>query len=145
MRQIKFKLMVNKDNRQQKKKIFARLKEILIERDEILFVYIHGSFLDNLPFHDIDVALYVDPKEVDSLQSFDYSLGLSVELSQKLGKDIDTKVMNYAPVGFQHSVFKNGKLLFSKTDQRTICPMEGNFSSSQDLVWPRSALILAKY
>lgn len=68
--------MVKRDNSLQKKKIFTRLKEILIERDEILFAYIHGSFLDNLPFHDIDVALYVDPKEVDSSQSFDYSLEL---------------------------------------------------------------------
>ncbi len=118
--------MVNRDNNLQKKKIFTRLKEILIERDEILFAYIHGSFLDNLPFHDIDVALYVDPKEVDSSQSFDYSLGLSVELSQKLGKDIDTKVMNYAPVGFQHSVYKNGKLLFSREDSLRLDLLEKN-------------------
>jgi len=118
--------MVNRDNSLQKKKIFTRLKEILIERDEILFVYIHGSFLDNLPFHDIDVALYVDPKEVDSSQSFDYSLELSVELSQKLGKDIDAKVMNYAPVGFQHSVYKNGKLLFSREDSLRLDLLEKN-------------------
>lgn len=118
--------MVKRDNRLQKKKIFTRLKEILIERDEILFAYIHGSFLDNLPFHDIDVALYVDPKEVDSSQSFDYSLELSVELSQKLGKDIDTKVMNYAPVGFQHSVYKNGKLLFSREDSLRLDLLEEN-------------------
>ena len=118
--------MVNRDNNLQKKKIFTRLKEILIERDEILFAYIHGSFLDNLPFNDIDVALYVDPKEVDSSQSFDYSLKLSVELSQKLGKDIDTKVMNYAPVGFQHSVYKNGKLLFSREDSLRLDLLEKN-------------------
>ncbi len=118
--------MVNRDNSLQKKKIFTQLKEILIERDEILFAYIHGSFLDNLPFHDIDVALYVDPKEVDSSQSFDYSLGLSVELTQKLGKDIDTKVMNYAPVGFQHSVYKNGKLLFSREDSLRLDLLEKN-------------------
>ncbi|MEE8377470.1 MAG: nucleotidyltransferase domain-containing protein [Candidatus Aminicenantaceae bacterium] len=118
--------MVNRDNSLQKKKIFSRLKEILIERDEILFAYIHGSFLDNLPFHDIDVALYVDPKKVDSSQSFDYSLELSVELSQKLGKDIDIKVMNYAPVGFQHSVYKNGKLLFSREDSLRLDLLEKN-------------------
>ena len=118
--------MVNRDNSLKKKKIFTRLKEILIKRDEILFVYIHGSFLDNLPFHDIDIALYVDPKEVDSSQSFDYSLRLSVELSQKLGKDIDTHVMNYAPVGFQHSVYKNGKLLFSREDSLRLELLEKN-------------------
>ena len=118
--------MVNRDNNLQKKKIFTRLKEILIERNEIFFAYIHGSFLDNLPFHDIDVALYVDPKEVDSLRSFDYSLELSVELSEKLGKEIDTKVMNYASVGFQHSVYKNGKLLFSREDSLRLDLLEKN-------------------
>ena len=97
-----------------------------MERDELLFVYIHGSFLDNLPFHDIDVALYVDPKEVTSSQSFAYSLQISVELAEKLKKEIDAKVMNYGPVGFQHSVYKNGKLLFSREDSLRLELLERN-------------------
>jgi len=73
-------------------------------------------FLDNYPFRDIDIAIYVDQEKINSQQAFDYSFQLSLDLSKEKGFEIDIQVMNYAPLGFRHSVFKNGKLLFSKDE-----------------------------
>lgn len=99
-----------------KENIFKTLKRKLSSSGEIIFCYIHGSFLDDYPFHDIDIAVYVDQKKIKPQQAFDYSFQLSLNLSGEIGLEIDIQVMNYAPLGFQHSVFKNGKLLFSKDE-----------------------------
>jgi len=99
-----------------KEKIIEQLKNAIIQEDEIIFSYIHGSFLDKFPFKDIDIALYIDPKKISSLQAFDYSFQLSVDLSKKIGLEVDIQIMNYAPLGFKHSVLRNGKLLFSKDE-----------------------------
>ena len=92
------------------------IREALLAREEILFAYIHGSFLSLSDFRDIDVALFINPEEVSSEQAFDYSFRLSVELSHLTAQDIDIQIMNYAPLGFRHSVFKNGRLLFSRDE-----------------------------
>ena len=101
------------------------IKEALLARDEILFAYIHGSFLSLPDFRDIDIALYVNPAEVTSKQAFDYSFRLSVDLSHLASQDIDVQIMNYAPLGFRHSVFKNGRLLFSRDETLRVDLLEG--------------------
>ncbi|NOR22518.1 MAG: nucleotidyltransferase domain-containing protein [Candidatus Aminicenantes bacterium] len=93
------------------------LKKKLSSRNEIIFSYIHGSFLDNYPFHDIDIAVYVDQEKIISQKAFDYSFQLSLDLSKETGFEIDIQIMNYAPLGFRHSVLKNGILLFSKNEK----------------------------
>jgi len=93
------------------------LKKKLSSRNEIIFSYIHGSFLDNYPFHDIDIAVYVDQEKIISQKAFDYSFQLSLDLSKETGFEIDIQIMNYVPLGFRHSVLKNGKLLFSKNEK----------------------------
>jgi len=115
-------LNFNKDSCMFKKKIVSKesiikqIKKFLISRDEIIFCYLHGSFLDNFNFQDIDVALYIDQKKITIQKAFDYSFQLSSDLSKQTGLDIDIQIMNYAPLGFKHSVLKNGKLLFSQDD-----------------------------
>jgi len=99
-----------------KESIIRQIKKFLISRDEIIFCYLHGSFLDNFNFQDIDVALYIDQKKITIQKAFDYSFQLSSDLSKQTGLDIDIQIMNYAPLGFKHSVLKNGKLLFSQDD-----------------------------
>lgn len=99
-----------------KRNIFKTLKKSLSPRAEIIFCYVHGSFLDSLPFRDIDIALYVDSNQITSQQTFDYSFNLSLQLSKQTGLEIDVQVMNYSPLGFQQSVLRNGKLLFSKDE-----------------------------
>lgn len=99
-----------------KKKIFEVLTKTLQKRDEIIFAYLHGSYLDGLLFNDVDVALYVDEKKISRQTEPDYCEQLNMELSVLTGLVVDIRIMNQAPVGFQHGVFKHGRLLFSRDD-----------------------------
>ncbi len=101
------------------------IREALLARDEIIFAYVHGSFLSLPEFRDIDIALFVNAAEVTSKEAFDYSFRLSVELSHLASQDIDIQIMNYAPLGFRHSVFKNGRLLFSRDETLRADLIEG--------------------
>jgi len=109
--------MINLNKKMRSKRnILKTLKKSLSPRSEIIFLYVHGSFLDSLPFRDVDLALYVDSKQINSQQAFDYSFDLSLQLSKQTGFEIDVQVMNFSPLGFQQSVLRNGKLLFSKDE-----------------------------
>lgn len=95
-----------------------QLTELLMPRKEILFAFLHGSFLDSESLaHDIDVAVYVDLEKMGGLELFDYRMQLSVDLSRQTGREIDVQTLTGAPVGFRHSVFKHGKLLFCKDEE----------------------------
>lgn len=49
----------------QRESLRQRLQATLEAHQEIAFAYLHGSFLDEgLPYHDVDVAVYLDPEWV---------------------------------------------------------------------------------
>ena len=78
----------------------------LNEHPEILFAYLHGSFLTNELFDDIDIALYLR-KIPHSL--LEYELNMEVILSNAvLGTPVDVRLLNAAPLSFQYSVVKEG-------------------------------------
>jgi predicted nucleotidyltransferase len=87
----------------------AKLKELLEPREEIIFAYLHGSFVEGLPFNDIDLAVYVDQSKVPD--TFDYEMDLSVKLTMALHFPVDVHVLNDAPLGFQHSVLQGEAIL----------------------------------
>jgi predicted nucleotidyltransferase len=103
-----------------KARIFSKLKKLLSLKSEIIFCYIHGSFLYPLvsPLipRDIDVAIYVDSARISSDNAFEYSFQLSIDISSCINREVDVHILNYASLGFRHSVFRNGKLLFSKDE-----------------------------
>ena len=96
-----------------------RLREALEGRGEIIFAYLHGSFVEGLPFHDVDVAVYLDPALAMATDIFDYEMGLSVELTQAIRLPVDVHVLNGAPLGFQHSVLRGEVLLVRDEDELT--------------------------
>lgn len=80
--------------------IFCKLQE----HPEILFAYLHGSFLTNEFFNDIDLALYLR-KIPDSL--LEYELNMEVILSNVVvGAPVDVRLLNGAPLSFQYNVVK---------------------------------------
>jgi predicted nucleotidyltransferase len=96
-----------------------RLREALEARTEIVFVYLHGSFAEGLPFHDVDVAVYLNPAVAMVTDIFDYEMNLSVELTRTLRFLVDVHVLNGAPLGFQHSVLQGEALLVRDEDELT--------------------------
>jgi predicted nucleotidyltransferase len=104
---------------EQRDSLRRRLRSELESYQEILFAYLHGSFLDEgLPYQDVDVAIYLDPTRVAYQDLFEYEMTLSVDLTLDLRVPVDIHVLNEATLGFQHSVLHRGELLFSRDDER---------------------------
>ena len=102
---------------QEKRKIISKVKKFLYERPETIYAYLHGSFLEGIFYRDIDIAIYIDYKKMTWDNKFDYCEQINIELSKLTRIDIDIQILNDTPLGFYHSVIKNGKLLFSKNDE----------------------------
>jgi predicted nucleotidyltransferase len=103
-----FSMKQNKKTFSTKEKLFTTEAIVvkLQERSEILFAYLHGSFLNNDCFNDIDLALYLK-KMPDSL--LEYELNMEVIMSYAVvGVPVDVRLMNSAPLSFQYNVMKEG-------------------------------------
>jgi predicted nucleotidyltransferase len=84
---------------------------------EIRFAYLHGSALEGLPYHDLDVAVFLEPTYREAGDPYEYEMRLSVELTQALGFPVDVHALNQAPVGFQHSAVQGEVLLARDADE----------------------------
>ena len=89
---------------------------------EVVFAYVHGSFLEDHPFHDVDLAVYLDPADVgeQEISLFVLELALEKSLSQSSGRaavhlPLDVQALNRAPLGFRYQVCR-GKFLFSRDE-----------------------------
>lgn len=105
-----------------KREIIRKTSMFLLARDNISFAYIFGSFGEkgNLPFRDIDIAIYLEPLTLKQNKAFDYETNLALELSRliKLPADkIDIKILNFTPSSFQSNVFATGLLLFFRNEK----------------------------
>ncbi len=95
----------------EREKVVKKLADILKKREEVIFAYIHGSFLKG-NFRDVDVAIYL----TESRDVF-YEIELEVELEETLKLPVDVRILNSAPLSFRFGVIKNGLILFSKDEQ----------------------------
>ena len=97
--------------------ILTRLKG----RADISFAYIYGSFVEGLPFHDIDVGIFLShPAEEGAIA---YMLDLSQSLSLETQLPVDVRVINDAPVTFMYSVMQ-GVLILCRDEEMHSCFVE---------------------
>ncbi len=99
--------------------IAEAIKEILFSKAEIVFAYLHGSFIKDKTFRDIDIAVFTSEN-----RGFNFESSISIELTDSIGIDVEVRVMNNAPVAFQMAVVKEGKLLFSRNEEERTDFME---------------------
>jgi hypothetical protein len=92
-------------------KIAQRVRSILVSSEDIIFVYIYGSFARGEAVRDLDVALYTtEDKE------FLFAIDVAALLRKDTGFEVDVTVMNHAPVALQFAILRDGLLLFSKDE-----------------------------
>ena len=97
-----------------KKVIIKDIKKILIDKKEILFAYIHGSFVTEEYFNDIDIGVYLKSLPSSPLE---YELSLEAEFMDKIrGYIFDIRILNNAPLSFRYNVIRYGILLFARDD-----------------------------
>lgn len=116
--------------------LLPKLKEKLEKEEDIIFVYIFGSYGKGkiFPLSDVDIALYL--KENGDL--FERKVELMSIISEVLKTDeIDLVILNYAPCSIIHSVFKTGKLLFSKDEGKRISFLSRNLKEYMDFSYHR--------
>jgi len=102
---------------EEKEKIIELLREHLLKQEEVVFAYLHGSFTEDRPFRDVDIAVYVKGR----VPQF-YEEELEEELSRLIGLPVDVRLLNNAPVTFRFRAI-GGLLLFSR-DERARCDFE---------------------
>lgn len=99
---------------QKKEELIENLRTYLQEFSEIVFAYVFGSFLTEMPYQDIDIALCVRKKEV----KIDYDL--KEQYADMLGtsfKEVfDIVIINNAPSSILNSIFSEGRLIFCRDE-----------------------------
>jgi predicted nucleotidyltransferase len=93
--------------------IQERVRHFLGQREEILFAYLHGSFIGG-DFRDIDIAIFLT--ERGKREALEYELNLESELKDLTGFSADVRALNHSPLSFRFNVIKNGILLFSRDE-----------------------------
>lgn len=90
-----------------KSSLLKLIEEFFSTDSNVLFVYVHGSFIKDSSFRDIDVAIYL----IDMNLAFKYTVEKSTELEIKLGYPVDIHVLNEAPLAFRYNVLREGFLV----------------------------------
>lgn len=92
-----------------------KIHHALAQRSDVSFAYVHGSFLSEEPFRDIDVAVWLSGKPPSPLEA---ELDLEMELHQALGESlpVDVRLLHTAPLSFCYSVIRNGRPVFTRDE-----------------------------
>ncbi|SMB98240.1 hypothetical protein SAMN00808754_2219 [Thermanaeromonas toyohensis ToBE] len=98
----------------EKRKIKRILKRALSRRGEIVFAYLHGSFLLPVPCGDVDIAVYVEESAL-KVRVWEYEASLSGALEPLVGMPIDVLVLNHASVALRYHATR-GDVLVSKDE-----------------------------
>ncbi|MGC9400544.1 MAG: nucleotidyltransferase domain-containing protein [Anaerolineae bacterium] len=124
--------------------ILNALRQALEDQPHVAFAYVHGSFLADRPFHDIDVAVYLDFQATDERNVDLYAQELAFDLEERLrvllgGEQdvaqgsaapsqsttspsfppVDVRALNQAPLGFCYQVCR-GHLLVSQDETQRV-------------------------
>ena len=121
---------------EEKRQLSDRLAALLSEREEILFAYIYGSFLQG-PFRDIDIGVYVQGGSSGAADPLRCETALEQRLEEIAGVPIDVRVLNAAPLPFAYSVLQSGEVLVSR-DEKARCDFVcGIYTHSHDFAYYR--------
>lgn len=97
------------------KYLIKRISTLIATHKAAELAYIFGSILKEDDFRDIDVAILVNKnlKPYEQLQ-LEAKLGKELERAIKHQKEVDVKILNFAPISFQYEVIRTGKPIFVK-------------------------------
>lgn len=98
-------------------KKLGALKKILYQQSDVVLAYTFGSYASGriTPLSDFDIALLLKNGSISKSLLIQKERILFSLISKALHTDeIDLIILNIAPITLQHSIIKNGNLLFCK-------------------------------
>ncbi len=104
--------------KEERKKMEEVLSNCLGKEEPILFAYLHGSFTEERPFRDIDIAVFVDESRISKERALDLEMSISLRLEKIIKMLIDVKIINYAPLAFQFYSTAGRLLICNEDDLR---------------------------
>ncbi|SFF95624.1 hypothetical protein SAMN05660649_00192 [Desulfotomaculum arcticum] len=101
----------------EKEKMKSMLTSFMYHRTEICFVYLHGSFVTERSFGDIDIAVNLNTECPGATA---YELQLEIALEKIIKYPTDVRILNNAPLSFQYNVIKSGEIIVSRNENKRI-------------------------
>jgi len=99
----------------QRREITERITAVLAQMPEVSFAFLHGSFLSEPFFRDIDLGIFVRGVDRSDHWNYEYNLSREIENVLRTSFVIEVKVINEAPLSFCFHVVK-GELLFTRDE-----------------------------
>ena len=100
-------------SRSEKEKVIQIISSHLFQQyDEILAVYIFGSFISERHFSDIDIGIIT---AMGLNKPLDFELKLENRLEKLIKYPVDVRILNRAPISFSQNVFRTGRVIIDKT------------------------------
>ena len=99
-------------SRSEKEKVIQIISYHLFQQyDEILTVYIFGSFISERHFSDIDIGIIT---AMDLNKPLDFELKLENRLEKLIKYPVDVRILNRAPISFSQNVFRTGRVIIDR-------------------------------
>ena len=105
----------HKTGHEERLKIIETIKTVLQKEPNIVFAFLHGSFLSEPSFRDIDLGVFLDIENPSGYLDSELELSQRIEDELNSAFPVEVKIVNQAPLSFRFGVIK-GKLLFARDD-----------------------------
>ncbi|RLI13699.1 nucleotidyltransferase domain-containing protein [Candidatus Bathyarchaeota archaeon] len=100
----------------EKEHLLELLTKILASRPEPVFAVVFGGFLEDRPFRDLDIGIYLSHTvraAKDVIEASLYAEELASDLSSLIGLPVDVVVLNHAPIWLLHRALR-GRVLVDR-------------------------------
>jgi len=114
----------------QRAKMVRALTAALETEPDVVFAYLHGSFLTEDGFHDIDVGIQL---ATPSDRRLTRSLDLATRLTRETGFPVDVRLLDGASLAFRFHVLRTGRLLLTRDDELLADCMERTMREYLDI------------
>ncbi|RLA96825.1 MAG: nucleotidyltransferase domain-containing protein [Deltaproteobacteria bacterium] len=98
---------------EEKTEIQNKIRTLLKKERKIVFAFLHGSFLSDTPFRDIDIGILVEEISPSEYYNYEFELSEKIRSAINVPYDVDVKVINKAPLSFRFHVIR-GRAIYSK-------------------------------
>lgn len=95
--------------------VFETMRTVLQREPNVVFAFVHGSFVSEPSFRDIDVGVLLETENASRYLDFELDLSQRIEDALESKLPVEVKVINEAPLSFRFHVIR-GELLFTRNE-----------------------------